>query len=136
VVTAEVVSTDDEVVGGVDTDDEVDAGKGVLEYIVSCAGMVDVMYKGAVSVVVYIGGTLSVGAAVLSVVVSVVLALPVDGSSPNVYNTNTAIIVININGIKMMIHEIMDILFSHNMLSNKVTIIPIHILINAILYNP
>jgi hypothetical protein len=115
----------------------VDLAGGELEYKVISTGVVEVGYKGTFLLFIYTGLTVVFSVVLVSVfsVVSV-LTLPVAGSNPNEYNTNIAIIVIKMNGIDIINHAKKDMLFSHIMFSNKVTIIPIHILTNAMLYNP
>jgi hypothetical protein len=117
----------------------VDLAGGELEYKVISTGVVEVGYKGTFSLFIYTGLTVvCVFSVVLVCVFSVVfvLTLPVAGSNPNEYNTKIAIIVIKMNGIDIINHAKKDMLFSHIIFSNKVTIIPIHILTNAMLYNP
>jgi hypothetical protein len=123
----------------------VDLAGGALEYKVISTGVVEVGYKGTFSLFIYTGLTVVFSVVLVSVfsvvLVSVflvvsVLTLPVAGSKPNEYNTNIAITVIKMNGIDIINHAKKDMLFSHIMFSNKVTIIPIHILTNAMLYNP
>jgi hypothetical protein len=116
---------------------------GVVGVVV--VGVVGVVVVGVVVVGVVVVGVVVVGVVVVGVVVVVVVGVvvvvdevfdfPVDGSSPNLNKINTAITDIKIKGIDIIIQDTIDMLFSHKMLSNNVTIIPIHILTNAKLYN-